>query len=201
MLKAVNDESVDMVEFEKQKVRGAIRTDFILSAEVIVIALGSAVAAGASFTVQAVTVAVIAILMTVGVYGIVAGIVRLDDAGLHLIKSTAAGAWNSFKRGLGRAILWFAPWLMKTLSVVGTAAMFIVGGGILVHGIPGSHDWIHHAEEIQGQIPHVGHVLSALTPTLINTLFGVVAGGIIFFLLIPVAKIYKSFRGQSSTAH
>ncbi len=201
IVSAVNDESVDMVEFEKQKIRGAIRTDFILSAEVIVIALGSAVAAGASFTVQAVTVAVIAILMTVFVYGLVAGIVRLDDAGLHLIKSTAAGAWNSFKRGLGKAILWFAPFLMKTLSIVGTAAMFIVGGGILVHGIPGSHELVHHAEEIQGQIPHVGHVLSALTPTLINTLFGIVAGGLIFFLLIPIMKVYKSVRGESHAAH
>ncbi len=196
ILQAVQDESVDMVEFERQKVRGAIRTDFILSAEVIVIALGSAVAAGASFTVQAVTVALIAILMTVGVYGIVAGIVRLDDAGLYLIKSTAVGVWHDVKRRLGKAILWFAPMLMKTLSVVGTAAMFIVGGGILVHGIPGSHDWIHHAEAIQGQIPHVGHVLSTLTPTLINTLFGIVAGGVIFFLLIPLMKGVNMLRAR-----
>ena len=79
--------------------------------------------------------------------------------------------------------------------------MFIVGGGILVHGIPGSHDWIHHAEKIQGEIPHVGHVLSALTPTVINTLFGIVAGGLIFFLLIPVMKVYKSLRGEKDLAH
>lgn len=201
MVDAISDESVDMVEFEQKKIRGAIRTDFILSAEIIVIALGSAVAAGVTFTTQALTVAFIALLMTVGVYGLVAGIVRLDDAGLHLIKSTAAGAWNSFKRGLGKAILWFAPLLMKTLSIVGTAAMFIVGGGILVHGIPGSHELIHHAEEIQGKIPHVGQILTAITPTLINTLLGVIAGGLIFLLLIPVMKVVNAVRGKRDAAH
>ncbi|MGB0848164.1 MAG: DUF808 family protein, partial [Thiolinea sp.] len=120
---------------------------------------------------------------------------------LHLIKSTAAGAWNSFKRGLGKAILWFAPLLMKTLSIVGTAAMFIVGGGILVHGIPGSHELIHHAEEIQGKIPHVGQILTAITPTLINTLLGVIAGGLIFLLLIPVMKVVNAVRGKRDAAH
>lgn len=178
---AMADDSVDMVEFEKNKIKGAIRTDFILSAEIIVISLGTV--QNASFMMQSLVVATIALLMTVGVYGLVAGIVRLDDVGLALIKNQASNVWSRVKYGLGRAILWFAPFLMKTLTIVGTAAMFIVGGGILVHGIPGSEALIHHAEEIQGQLPHVGHVISALTPTLINTLFGVVAGGLLFLAM------------------
>nr|CAA6811558.1 MAG: Membrane protein, putative [uncultured Thiotrichaceae bacterium] len=187
MVNALNDDSVDMVDFEKDKVKGAIRTDFILSAEVIVIALGTVKAA--PFMTQAIVVSSIALLMTVGVYGLVAGIVRLDDVGLALIKNQARTAWSRIKYGLGRAILWFAPLFMKTLTIVGTAAMFIVGGGILVHGIPGSHELIHHAESIQGQLPHVGHILSAVTPTLINTLFGVVAGGLLFLIISVGGKL------------
>lgn len=187
MVKALSDDSVDMVEFEQDKIKGAIRTDFILSAEIIVISLGTV--KDAPFMMQALVVSTIALLMTVGVYGLVAGIVRLDDAGLSLIKNQAKNAWSRIKYGLGRAILWFAPFLMKVLGIVGTAAMFIVGGGILVHGIPGSHEWIHHAEAIQGQLPHVGHILSAITPTLINTLFGIVAGGVLFLVVSLVGKV------------
>lgn len=187
MVEAISDEKVDMVAFERDKIKGAIRTDFILSAEIIVIALGTV--QHVSFSMQALVVSSIALLMTIGVYGLVAGIVKLDDAGLHLLATKAAGAWNNFKRSLGKAIIWFAPYLMKTLAIVGTAAMFIVGGGILVHGIPGSHDIIHHAEEIQGQLPHVGHILSAVTPTVINTLVGIVAGGIIFLVIGLIGKV------------
>lgn len=121
------DPSVDRVTAEKEKIRGAIRTDFILSAEIIVLSLG--VVGGASFPQQAMTLVVIALGMTVGVYGLVAGIVRLDDFGLWLCRRGGALA------GLGRGIVASAPWLMKTLGVVGTAAMFLVGGGIFVHGI------------------------------------------------------------------
>ena len=198
IINALGDESVDMVAFEQGKIKGAIRTDFILSAEIIVIALGTV--QSQPFSMQALVVSTIALLMTLGVYGLVAGIVKLDDLGLHLVKAKASSAWNRLKRGVGRAILWFAPLLMKTLSIVGTAAMFIVGGGILVHGIPGSHDLIHHAEEIQGQLPHVGHILSAITPTVINTLLGIIAGGLIFFLMIPLTKIYKAVRGGKAAA-
>ena len=128
-LAAVADEQVDLVAFEKDKIKGAVRTDFILSAEIIVITLGTV--AAATFTRQVSVLVGISILMTVGVYGLVAGIVKLDDAGLHLARQPA-----SWKQALGRAFLAFAPWLMKTLSVVGTAAMFLVGGGILLHGVP-----------------------------------------------------------------
>ncbi len=135
---AVADPAVDLVDFERDKIKGAVRTDFILSAEIVAITLG-AVAASPLMT-QVAVLSGIAILMTVGVYGLVAGIVKLDDAGLHLSRREAEVA-----RLLGRAILGFAPWLMKALSVAGTAAMFLVGGGILVHGIPALHHLVASA--------------------------------------------------------
>ena len=133
---ALSDPAVDIVDFEKGKIRGAVRTDFILSAEIIVISLGTV--AGAAFGKQVVVLAGIAILMTVGVYGLVAAIVKLDDAGLSLAATAGEGGLAGARRAAGRAILAAAPWLMKALSVVGTAAMFLVGGGILAHGIPGA---------------------------------------------------------------
>ena len=126
MLEALIDPNVDLVALEKEKIKGAIRTDFVLSAEIIVIALGTV--KDAAFASQITVVSAIALIMTIGVYGLVAGIVKLDDGGLALIKATSKNAWGDFKRWLGNAILWFAPVLMKTLSVVGTAAMFLVGG-------------------------------------------------------------------------
>lgn len=121
------DPTLDRVAAEKDKIRGAIRTDFILSAEIVVLSLG--VVSDAPFSQQALTLVAIAAGITLGVYGLVAGIVKLDDFGLWLCRRGGALA------GLGRGIVAAAPWLMKTLSVVGTAAMFLVGGGIFVHGI------------------------------------------------------------------
>ena len=131
LVSALADPAVDLVAYEKDKIKGAIRTDFILSAEIVAITLGTV--AQSSFTTQVGVLSGISILMTVGVYGLVAGIVKLDDAGLHL--SAGSGA----ARALGLALLAVAPWLMKGLSIAGTAAMFLVGGGILVHGIPSLH--------------------------------------------------------------
>src|SRR6185503_1483925 len=131
LVQALSDPAVDLVAFEKEKIKGAIRTDFILSAEIVVITLGTV--AEAAFMTQVVVLSGIAILMTIGVYGLVAGIVKLDDAGLYLSKRAGAA------RAFGDFILALAPWLMKGLSVAGTAAMFLVGGGILVHGIPPLH--------------------------------------------------------------
>ncbi|MGL5003496.1 MAG: DUF808 domain-containing protein, partial [Casimicrobium sp.] len=131
-LAAVANPAVDMVAFEKDKIKGAIRTDFILSAEIVVIALGTM--ATATFGQKVAALSVIAIGMTIGVYGLVAGIVKLDDLGLHLTKAA-----DSARQAIGRAILWFAPLLMKLLSIVGTAAMFLVGGSIIVHGSPFLH--------------------------------------------------------------
>jgi predicted DNA repair protein MutK len=159
-----------LLAVEKDKIQGAIRTDFILSAEIIVIALGTV--AGRALAVQVGVLVGIAALMTVGVYGLVAGIVKLDDAGLHLSRMTGSAA-----AALGRAILAAAPWLMKFLSVAGTAAMFLVGGGILAHGFHAVDDWIRHAAVDAAEIPGVGAVLGALAPMLANAVIGIAAGG------------------------
>jgi uncharacterized protein len=182
LVKAVGDESVDLVAFEKDKIKGAVRTDFILSAEIIVITLGTV--AAASFARQLSVLVGIALIMTVGVYGLVAGIVKLDDAGLHL--SRQAAAW---KQSLGRAILRAAPWLMKTLSVVGTAAMFLVGGGILLHGIPA----LGHA--VEGLVANQGW-LGVLVSNLAGAATGLVAGGLAVLLFTG----FQRLRGQGATA-
>ncbi len=188
-VKALNDPSVDLVAFEQEKIRGAIRTDFILSAEIVVIALGTV--QNAAFATQVAVIAGIAVLMTVGVYGVVAGIVKLDDAGLYLAKADATSAWGSFKRLLGQSILYIAPYLMKTLSVVGTAAMFIVGGGILMHGLPHSHEVLRHVEEAVHGVPGFGGVLAALTPMLLNMLAGIIAGGLVLAGVKLVGRLRK----------
>ncbi len=177
---ALQDESVDMVAFERSKIKGAVRTDFILSAEIIVISLGAV--AGADFTRQVAVLSIIAIAMTIGVYGLVAGIVKLDDLGLHLSqKRGQAVAW------LGRGIVGAAPYLMKTLSVVGTAAMFMVGGAILTHGIPPVHAAVEHAAAAVGG----GAMVQALTSTVLNALFGVVAGAVVLGVVTAVKRIFK----------
>jgi hypothetical protein len=138
LLRALADPEADFVAIEREKIRGAIRTDFILSAEIVVISLGTV--AASSFSTRVGVLSGIALLMTVGVYGLVAAIVKLDDAGLYLSRQAHAAA-----RTLGAAILRLAPWLMKALSVAGTAAMFLVGGGILLHGIPTLQRWLEEA--------------------------------------------------------
>ena len=162
-VEAIADPQVDMVAFERGKVKGAIRTDFILSAEIIVISLGTV--ATAAFAKQFAVLASISVIMTVGVYGLVAGIVKLDDAGLALSRRAHSAA-----QSLGRGLLWFAPWLMKGLSVAGTAAMFLVGGGILVHGLP----VLHHLQE--GWVSTSGGFVAATVPMLFSAAVGIVAG-------------------------
>ena len=161
---ALEDPTVDLVALEKDKIRGAIRTDFILSAEIIVITLGTV--AAAPFGSQVAVLAGIALIMTVGVYGLVAGIVKLDDAGLYLSQRA-----NTAARACGRVLLAAAPWLMKSLTVLGTAAMFLVGGGILVHGLP----ILHHT--VEAIAPHTG-MLSVLLPLLADALAGIAAGAL-----------------------
>ena len=164
--------NVDVAALEKQKIGGAIRTDFILSAEIIAITLGTV--AESSFTTQVLVLVGIALVMTIGVYGLVAGIVKLDDAGLYLSRRD-----SGFAQGLGGAILRTAPYLMKGLSVVGMAAMFMVGGGILTHGIPVVHHAIEQAAQSVAGIATLGPLLAAITPTLLNFLFGIVAGAVV----------------------
>ena len=190
-VQALSDPAVDMAAFEQAKIRGAIRTDFILSAEIVVIALGTV--QGAAFATQVAVIAGIAVLMTVGVYGLVAGIVKLDDAGLHLVKDNAANAWGGFKRILGQGLLQVAPYLMKALSVIGTAAMFLVGGGILVHGLPHSHEVLHYAEQAVHSLPGIGGVLAAITPALLNALAGVIAGGLVLLGVNKATAVFEKF--------
>ena len=194
-LAAVVDDAVDMVEFEKQRIRGAIRTDAILSAEIIVIVLGTV--QNVEFVTRVSVLSVVAALMTIGVYGLVAGIVKLDDAGMHLIEKPGDSASARFQRGFGAWILRMAPKFMKTLSVLGTAAMFLVGGGILVHGVPLLADALHHVEEIAHAWPG-GNVLGILAATLFNGVCGIVAGGLIVGAVTAVKRVLP---GQAATGH
>ncbi len=171
LVQAIANPAVDLVAFERDKIKGAVRTDFILSAEIIAITLGTV--ATAPFVQQVVVLAGIAVVMTVGVYGLVAGIVKLDDLGLLLSRQGSALA-----RAVGRGILRAAPWLMKGLSVAGTAAMFLVGGGILTHGVALLHHAIESAAAAAGQWP-LGGLWQALTPLLLNALTGMVAGALV----------------------
>ena len=183
---ALSDPATDIVAFEKAKIKGAVRTDFILSAEIIAITLGTV--AAASFTTQVVVLVGIALIMTVGVYGLVAGIVKLDDAGLHLANKPAATAFGRMQRAVGAGIVAMAPWLMKGLSVAGTAAMFLVGGGILTHGIPVVHHAIESWGESVGDVPGIGVVFGALTPMLLNALAGVAAGALVYAIVALVRR-------------
>ena len=173
----------DLEAFEQQKVKGAIRTDFILSAEIIVIALGTV--QGSSLGLQIAVVAGIALLMTVGVYGLVGLIVKLDDIGLHLLQKPDAGA---LRRAVGRGVLVTAPRLVHLLALVGTLAMFMVGGGILVHGWPFAH---HLIEGVAASLAPLtgGAVLAAVTPTLLSALVGVVAGLLLVLAMTLVGKL------------
>lgn len=175
--------AVDLVAFEKDKIKGAVRTDFILSAEIIVIALGTV--ASAPFLQQVAVLVGIAVLMTVGVYGLVGGIVKLDDLGLWLSQKSSSAA-----QALGRGLLAAAPWLMKFLSVAGTAAMFLVGGGILVHGIAP----LHHAIEAAGAAVAqgaLGGLWQALATNGLNGVVGIVAGALVLGAVTLLQKLRK----------
>ncbi len=177
---ALAESGAAVLAVEKGKIKGAIRTDFILSAEIIVIALGTV--ADRAIEIQIGVLTGIAALMTVGVYGLVAGIVKLDDLGLRMSREG-----NSAVAASGRGILRAAPWLMKFLSVAGTAAMFLVGGGILTHGFHVVSEWIQSAAVDAATIPGAGVVLGALTPMLANAVAGVIAGGIAL-LVVKLAR-------------
>ncbi|WP_303748612.1 DUF808 domain-containing protein [Stenotrophomonas pigmentata] len=176
-LKAMADEKVDLVAFEKDKIKGAVRTDFILSAEIIVLSLG--VVSNQPFAQQVATLIVIALGMTVFVYGLVAGIVKLDDIGAWLLDKGRALA------ALGRGLLYATPWLMRGLSIAGTAAMFLVGGGILVHAIPALH-----------------HFIVGLAPAnlewLANAVGSVVVGVIIGAVVLTVVTLFQRMRGAKA---
>ncbi|WP_417510335.1 DUF808 domain-containing protein [Methylophaga sp.] len=180
---ATADENIDIKAYERKKIKGAIRTDFILSAEIIVIALG--VAQGESLLTQAIVVSLIAIVMTSGVYGLVAGIVKFDDAGLALVKAGQGDSrFDGFQRKLGQVILFLAPKLMKFLSVVGMIAMFLVGGGILVHGLP----FLHHL--LEGLNASMGAVMTVMMPVLFNGGVGLIAGVMVLSIVTGMKKLF-----------
>jgi predicted DNA repair protein MutK len=183
---ALADPSADVLALEKDKIKGAVRTDFILSAEIIAITLGTV--QDSSFITQVLVLSSIALLMTVGVYGLVAGIVKLDDAGLYLSVRKGEGAFTRFQRGFGRVILWAAPWLMKTLSVAGTVAMFLVGGGILTHGIAP----LHHLIE---QLANSAGALGPVIPLLLDAAVGIVAGAVVLAAVSLVKKFWPAKSG------
>lgn len=177
LIEAVANPDVDMVAFEKAKIKGAVRTDFILSAEIIVIALGSV--AAATFAKQAAVVVSIAILMTIGVYGLVALIVKLDDMGAHLCKKQ-----NSAAQFFGNILLAAAPKLMKFLSVLGTAAMFMVGGGIVTHSITPIHHVIEHAAQATEPV-------GWLTSSVLNGIAGIIIGALVLAVVALAGKLFR----------
>ncbi len=189
VVKALADPAIDLVALERDKIKGAVRTDFILSAEIIVITLG--VVGGMPFGIQLSVLIGIALVMTIGVYGLVAAIVKIDDAGLILSARTGDGMFPTLQRGLGAALLSAAPWLMRGLSIVGTAAMFLVGGGILTHGIPPLH---HIIERLTDEL---GGIAGALLPLGLDAVTGIVAGA----LVLAAVSIVKRLLPARSAVH
>lgn len=187
LLAALANPAIDLVALEKEKIKGAIRTDFILSAEIIVIALGTA--ATAEYVTQVTVLIGIAILMTVGVYGLVAGIVKLDDAGLYLSTRAGDSAARKFERAFGRGLLRTAPYLMKFLSIAGTAAMFLVGGGILTHGIPA-------LQQVIADVTLAAGAFAGVLAMFADGVFGIVAGG----LVLGLVTLGTTFFGKTSDA-
>ena len=182
LVNALADPAVDLVALEQEKIKGAVRTDFILSAEIIAITLGTVQAS--PLGTQVAVLSGIAIAMTAGVYGLVAGIVKLDDGGLSLSQVAGQGAWSGFKRWLGRGILVSAPYLMKGLSIAGTAAMFLVGGGILTHGFAALH---HAVEVLTGGLSATLQPVAALG---LDALTGLVAGA----LVLGAVTVFQRLR-------
>ncbi len=170
----------DPVAWEKDRIKGAVRTDFILSAEIIIITLGTVTEE--TLGRQLVVLTAISIVMTLGVYGLVAGIVKLDDAGLHLAKQS-----SSATQAVGRGILGAAPWLMKALGVIGTIAMFLVGGGIVNHNVPALHHGIQHITHAAAEA--VGHAAEWVVPTLLDGLVGIVVGAVAVGLVTAVGRL------------
>ena len=177
----------DLATFEKDKIKGAVRTDFILSAEIVVISLGTV--ATATFISKLTVLSIIAIVMTIGVYGFVGLIVKIDDIGLYL---TQQG--GNFKKSIGRFLLAFAPKLMKTLTVVGTIAMFLVGGGIINHAVPLIHHFTEDTVDHLELIPSFGSIFGALTPMLINLMIGIAAGLAVILVLTVFKKIWPKSK-------
>ena len=195
LIEALHNPAVDLVAYEKNKIKGAVRTDFILSAEIIVIALGTV--AAAPFMQRVLVLSAVGVMMTVGVYGLVGGIVKLDDLGLYLTRRASGGAIGALLRKIGSMLLAAAPLLMKTLSVLGTAAMFLVGGSILSHGWHSLHDLIETIAHHAAGIPGLGGLLKAITPPLLDASAGIVLGAIILAAVTVGGRIRNACKKES----
>jgi predicted DNA repair protein MutK len=182
LLHALKDPEANLLALEKDKIKGAIRTDFILSAEIIAITLGTV--QSSPLLTQFLVLAGIVVLMTFGVYGLVAGIVKIDDIALYLIRRPSEVPQGGPLQALGRGLLRVTPWMMKALSVVGTAAMFLVGGGILVHGVP----FLHH---LTNSLP---------MPFVWDALIGVLVGVIVLGVVLLVRKLRFRSAGRAQTS-
>lgn len=189
---ALADAEVDLVAVEKDKIEGAVRTDFILSAEIVTITLGTV--AEAPLLNQIAVLSGVSLVVTIGVYGLVAAIVKMDDAGLYLSQQGGQGGLAASRRQLGLGLLAAAPVMMRILSVVGTAAMFLVGGGILLHGLPGAHEVMDAVEHAAQGVPVVGGALAAVTPMLLDGLGGIATGAIVLAVVTMGQKIMGLFR-------
>ena len=194
-LAAITDPKVDMVAFEKERIRGAVRTDFVLSAEIIVITLGTV--RDESFLTRLGVLLAISIIMTIGVYGLVAVIVKLDDAGLFLSKRSGTSARRKIERKIGAVLLVAAPFLMKFLSVAGTVAMFLVGGGIISHNATWLHDISHHLSEMLEHVPMVGGVLHFTFSGAFDIAVGLLAGA----LTLCVVELARRWFARKSSSH
>ena len=181
----------DLVDFERLRVAGAIRTDFILSAEIIVIALGTI--QSQPLELRIVTLSVIAVFMTVGVYGLVAMIVKMDDVGLWLLQNPGTGVTRLLRRAVGRALLAVAPRMLRLLSVVGTLAMFLVGGGIVVHGFAPLAEFSHHLAGAVGAIPG-----AALIPLLFDAAVGTLTGAVVLACVLAGSRLRRFARGPGA---
>lgn len=188
LVEAINNPELDLVQFEKDKIKGAIRTDFVLSAEIIVITLGTL--AGSAFLTQILVLVAIAIIMTIGVYGLVAIIVKLDDVGFWLLKNTKNNLRGRIARFNGRMLLASAPYLMRFLSIAGTVAMFLVGGGIIAHGIHPIQDQIHTIEESVAAVPAIGGILEVIVPMILEAVLGVVSGAIALVIMLGLERVF-----------
>jgi predicted DNA repair protein MutK len=190
---AIVNPEIDLVAFERDKIKGAVRTDFVLSAEIIVITLGTV--ATSAFVTKVAVLSGIALIMTAGVYGLVAVIVKLDDVGLHLCQKQGLGLWMQIQHQVGRIFLHGAPYLMKLLAIVGTAAMFMVGGGILMHGIPIAHHFIEHlVQSISIVLSIDDGMLELLASSLLNALAGIISGALVLICVTMAGHIYNRFK-------
>lgn len=191
LVETVQKSPEQIVSLEREKIKGAVRTDFILSAEIVAISLGTM--QGAPFAQQAMVLVAISVFFTVGVYAIVAGVVKLDDLGIYLTAKQGQA-----QQAIGRFILRAAPILMKLLSILGTAAMFLVGGGIITHGVPALHPLVESVEHGVHGVPGIGGVLSHVAPALVNMVAGLIVGAAV---LAAVMLFKKVLRKKAAPRH